>query len=415
VRSANARSGPFAGNEDLRFCTCACALLAVVAVLKGVRQPNLWAYTQSLLTYQNHAFRRGLLGSFLTLLHWQSYLAFSAVSAWILVFLLLATALLAVQTGLFRSAPILCAAFAISFAVTYNVNMIGYLDNAALLLTAVTLLLRERPRLYLPASVLCAVACLLLHENTIFFALPLLFLPPVLRIIRRPPGISVRLATANILAIAMVACATLGWLLLSAHMSVAQAHDLAIRTQRSVPYPLFSNFFIIQTASLPMMLRFMAHYYFFKLPYWENMAQGAIAFFPAAGLFCYFSWRLLPPRAGARILCIAASLAPLLMHFFGFDLYRWDSLAVWTSFLALLAIAGGQPLRVAGMARNVVMLVIVLNAAAGPGLLGEDSIHGFLELRQIAVAGRLLTAQPQHSAYPTRPAPEPYLSLKLTY
>ncbi len=390
-----------------RFWTRACALFAALAILKTLHAPNSWAYSQALLTYQAGAVRRCLFGTVLAALHLHTYLQFSTVSAWTLVLLFAATAMLAKQAGLFRRAGTgrLAAVFAASFALSYTVDLVGYLDNVILLLTVLALLLRHRPAVYLPVAAAVAAACVLVHENAVFYAVPLLLAAPLAGLLKHAPAGSVpvrqtrerSLAIATIVAIVIATAGPLAIVLLKPVPTLAQAAALGARIQTTTPTPLRMDFFYVQSATLPRLLRLMLGYY--RNPdYWLAQLQAALAFLPAAGLFLYLSLRLLPPRRLDRTLCVIASLAPLAMHALGWDVYRWDSLAVWTSFLVFVLLApASESTHLSRGVKNATLIILVMNAAAGPGLLGGEPMHAFPDVHQIPVAVRLLLGRPQHA------------------
>jgi hypothetical protein len=398
------QTGPGTTDPELRFWKRTCAAFAALAVLKTVHAPNGWAYAQSLLTYGSGATRRALFGTVLAMLHVHTYLQFSTVSAWILVGLFAATVLLARQAGVFRNASAvrLAAVFALSYSLSYSVDLVGYLDNVLLLLTVLTLLLRNRPGLYLAAAMLTAAAGVLIHENSIFFVVPLLAAAPIARMISTSNEKGRRLAITTSAAVVLAAAIPLAWLLLRPAPSFAQAAELGARIQATTSTPLRMDFFYIQAATAPRLMRLMLNYY--RNPdYWIAQLQAAIAFLPAAFLFLYYSLRTLPNRWWPRWLCVAASLSPLAMHLLGWDLYRWDALAVWTSFLVFVLLTPNMPtLRLSSRAKQAALALMVLNAAAGPGLIDANPIHAFPDVHQVPVLVRLLTGRPQHAAS-TRP------------
>jgi hypothetical protein len=115
---------------------------------------------------------------------------------------------------------------------------------------------------------------------------------------------------------------------------------------------------------------------------------------------------MLRGRRWTRMACVTASLSPLLLHPLGWDVYRWDGLVAWTSFLTFVLVASCAKIEMSPPLRNVAILLMVLNAAGGPGLLNNEWLHGFPEVRQLPVALRMLAARPQHSPYPAQPPGE---------
>jgi hypothetical protein len=187
-------------------------------------------------------------------------------------------------------------------------------------------------------------------------------------------------------------------------MSFAAADALGARLQRQTGTPLEMDFFYTQCTTMPMLMHRMVAVYYRNVDYWIAQVEAAIAM-PLDVLFCYFSLaqlrRLAPDNGnGLRWLCGAASLAPLAMHLLGWDLYRWDALANWTALLVFVLLAPQAGVALTRLQRNVVVALMVLAAAGGPGVMDKQALHGFPDVHQVPAAVRLLTGRPQHVPTP---------------
>jgi hypothetical protein len=100
---------------------------------------------------------------------------------------------------------------------------------------------------------------------------------------------------------------------------------------------------------------------------------------------------------------VLASLAPLAMHVLGWDLYRWDALAVWTSFLVFVLVQPVLPITMSRPQKNAILLVLVLNAVSYAGLIDNDVTTPFPDVHQAVVGARLLLGRPQHVHPPVCP------------
>ena len=168
--------------DQRRFEWLMVAVLASTSVLKGLHSPLTWAYTQVQLDYHFGLVRRGLVGAtfghILGLQHFRYFCLFS--------FAVLGTAL-ALVAGLLRQSRVsavlpdakVLALLASSFALTFLVHLVGYLDVLLLGLATSFVLVPGRTArlLLLPVFLLLGV---LIHEGFLLLYVPVMLLTFVL-------------------------------------------------------------------------------------------------------------------------------------------------------------------------------------------------------------------------------------------
>ncbi len=162
--------------DDSRFWRWMAVGMGVLAVCKGIRQPNLWSFTQAQFDYSNGFMRRGLFGFVLARpLGLGRYEHFAVLSTELLLVLFAALVLLARTAKLAEwTAPgELLAVYASSYSVTYLAHLNGYLDIPLALLCVAQLFVRSTVW-RLAAAVVCAILGILIHEQFLFCFLPVL-------------------------------------------------------------------------------------------------------------------------------------------------------------------------------------------------------------------------------------------------
>ena len=309
-------------------------VLLANSILRGIRAPGRWAYTELLFNYDFGFSKRALQGAILSIIGTPSLYHYSFCFWYDLTILFinvgLLTALLRDLCNVGESMPRLVAlVFSSSLAVVVLAHTIGYGDQIALLVTLLTLRTRE----FYARSMLVALlfpACLLIHETEF-----VLFFPVILfRFLVDIGDGRDRAKLISLCTIIVCALATLVSLTYS-KMSVTDAAQMYHAIQSKADYPLREDELFMITSTFGDNLRV-------QLKVWRD--PDAIRFF----LYCFVvtfpttlyllretltTLSATRARRFLRLAAVAASLSPLSMYAIGVDANRWTTLATTTSFL----------------------------------------------------------------------------------
>jgi hypothetical protein len=319
----------------------ALALVTILySVLRGLRSPNLWSATQFLFNYDFGFSKRGLVGTLLARMDlpvlysyefffWSSFALFGAN--------LVLLVCLCAQAVRRHHWPLGCAVvvYFSGMGVVFLAHTVGYVDHLGLFVALVALGIRAFwPRLAFVA--LFFSLALLIHEGGFLIFGPFLALALWLQIPTGGPGIKRRSLLALVVVISAEAL-----LVGSATLSQPAAEDMYTSLQGHADYPLRRDAFDVLTRSLFTNMAITAskwHEPFFV----SATATSVPVVLPSIAFMLWLTHSALRAerRRGPALVIFAyvASLSPLVMHLFGWDGVRWNTLAVTTSFLVLLAV-----------------------------------------------------------------------------
>lgn len=372
--------------EDTWFWSVVTILFCFVSILKGLRLPNLWAATQANLDYDQGFIKRGLFGQVahslgIPIVHYQVFVLFSGL------LLLILAALLGwwvSRSGARRLGNgVVVAVFSASYIVTYLTQLAGYLEIplAALALVALsTSALGGR----LTGVLIAAALGVLIHESYVLTFLPMTLLPAFLAAFdsRRPLR-----AVAPIAAVVAVIVLVLLLTALAAPMTVQRASGLQAAMAATVDFPTRGDFFPVLTRSaadnMAIMMKTMS-----SGLWWLAQLNAFVTFMPTAAFFLWIALDIVdtrgdpePQRLAVKAAVVSAGLCPLSMQLFGYDIYRWYALAAFSSFVSMTVVCnryGVPPASIrSGALRNLGMLLIAINMAAGTGLFDGSRVDTF--------------------------------------
>jgi hypothetical protein len=364
-----------------KLFTC---LLAVLAILKGVRRPGLWALTHAELDYSFGFVKRGLLGAFYHDIHlwrWRQLAAIFVIETAVLLFLI---AVMTLRSGLLgqRGGWYIASAFASSYCVTFLVHLIGYTDIPLAALTVGLLLIRDSRLRFLSALPVIPVA-VLIHENFLLLFMPVIVFSFFLdgaaesKEVRRKAWARGLILCALAVVIAIVTA-------LKPSLSPDQVRLMQTRMSSKVDFPLRSDVFDVLTFSLRHNSSLMWHMYTHSYWWWAEQFLSLCVFGPVLFLLIRRCFRTLESVDRSvsfiRAAVLIATFAPLAMHLLGWDQVRWNTFCVLDGYLCLLLI--NIRFRLANLAvdnaeRNLVILVIALNLTSGYGLTDFIAIKSY--------------------------------------
>lgn len=379
---ANAAQAP----ADRRFWGWTAMGLGLLAMGKGIREPNTWAYTQAQLDDSAGFIRRGFFGSTLGhLLQLNRYGHFAVASTALLLLLLAALVLLARSSKLADRTPPgeLLAVYASSYSVSYLAHLNGYFDIPLALLCAAPLFVRSTGW-RLTAAVCATLVAIPIHEQFFFAFLPLLVVSVLFGAATASTAAERRRAWMGAGLLAVLGLGLTMYFARHAALSAAQSEQLRQTIARSTDGPL--NTEVFKLVSLTPRENFeIVKLAWVKPTYLLAQAESLLLFAPTAVVLSWATLLLLrqwmPGKhrwlyAGALL----ATLAPLSLHLVGWDKSRWNELLCLNAFLMLLLVSrllGGEPVRLPAWLRRACLAVMLLNMATGGGMLDQRHIRPF--------------------------------------
>jgi hypothetical protein len=377
-----AAANPAQTLAERRFWGWTALGLGVLAVGKGIREPNAWAYTQAQLDYSAGFMHRGLFGAVLRHpLGLNLYGHFAVFSTALLLLLFAALLLLARSSKLAQRTPPgeLLAVYASSYSVTYLAHLNGYFDIPLALLCVVPLFVRRTG--WRLAAAACATALgILVHEQFFFAFLPLLMVSVLFGAATARTAAELRLAWAGGALLAVLGLGLMMYFARQRSISAAQTEQLRQSIARSIDGPLnaevLKGILITPREDLELMKSVWIQPTF--LP---GLLESLLLFVPSAAVLSWATLLLLrrwmPGKhrwlyAGVLL----ATLAPLSLNLMGWDKSRWNELLSLNAFLLLLMVSrlvGGEPVRLPVWLRRACLLMMLLNMATGGGML--DNLH----------------------------------------
>jgi hypothetical protein len=348
-------AGPATARTRLpRHAALIVALVFAVALLKGLRMPNLWAATHMTFNYSQGFIRRGLFGQLLVLVAGDGVYQYNRL-ALLAAILLVGTAVLMARLvrrllvadggDLGLQAAVL--AFAASPGLVFIVHEIGYLDYvgfiAMLLFIPWAAGSRRRYAIFylaLPISVLLA----LIHESMVVMFAPALLLAMVAHIIvqTRAEGAATRtvLAMSAHAALATgLAFATSTVVGLVGTREPAVIGRLQASIARQANFPLREDAFGALYRPVRDNLLSLMPWHWSHPAARTYLVTGLVVALPGLAFLIYYGVRLTGRLAlgrGARLALatafVGATLAPLSLNFVGWDSARWNAICFFDGF-----------------------------------------------------------------------------------
>jgi len=267
--------------------------------------------------------------------------------------------------------------------VVFMAHTIGYFDQAGLLLALVALCVRDFRQRY--AIVAIGLSLLILVHETAFVTFgPALLFMLVLDASRAatPGGMRAVAALAAWLTLEVV-------LVGRSSLSPAAAQDLYAALQARADFPLRRD-------AIDVLTRSFADNVAATLAMWRDASfvtafvQSAVVALPSLVFILGVAVHALAAskrRRGWWAAACAAGLSPLALHLVGWDCVRWNTLAITTSFVVLLAVTrlsgAGQRGSDARVMRGsptlaaVAGALVVLNLVSGVTLFDNREVQSF--------------------------------------
>jgi len=417
--TATAANAPWTGklrtmfSDDRSFWRLAAAVLGLVALLKGIRIPNLWSATQAMVNYDHGTVKRGLFGA--TFGHWfhlERYVRFTMFSSVLLLMFIGLLVWLVEGSGIFSRVElgVPVVVFASSYAVTYLASLIGYLDIPLGILAVGTLLVRNTKLRFLLAVPVCIVA-LMIHELFFIVFLPVILFSFVLDAALMEDSRGRLRIWAMCAVLFCISGAVTVRFAQEKLITMAEAKALYAEDAARADFPVKPDFFWVLTRSSGKNLRVMKIVYanrawdfYLMMNVVRLFAVGTLLMLPILAIIKTFPDR--PTRTVLKFAAFVAAFSPLLMHVIGWDNARWNALVCLTMFLVLLTLTRSLPVPSIALSagyRNAAILFIAISMATGGGLLDDQEIKTF----PFASPAREMLNMMRHGRWDP-PAPDPH-------
>lgn len=359
-----------------RFWPTASILFGSLAVLKGFRLPGQWALSQRQITYRYGFVKRGLLGQLLYLAHIRSQHRVELFCFLELALLFGLLVLFTWQSDLLseRRNPLLVAAFAGSYAVTFLTHLVGYQDIALYTLALSVILVRSVQTRFLLA-IPCCVIGLLIHENFLLSAMPTV----LFSFFAGPRQVVSRKASAYSGVLIVVGVVIFFGIALEASLSGHALEQFKRDTLAGAPYPVDPQILNVLGMSVVDNLKLNLQVISQGWWWWAELGVAVMVLGPLILLIFYSAGGLTEGRIRAAFWC--ASLSPLLLNVIGWDNVRWASLCSLSAYINLGLLsrsAAADTAQPAAMReRQVAVLVLGLGLASGHGLMDCKKINPY--------------------------------------
>jgi hypothetical protein len=378
-----------------------------LTLLKGIAFPHAWAATHLSFNYDHGFVKRALVGALLhnldvPALKSYQFLFYLSLAIFVANVGLLLSAFAELHRSVHRGFQLAPLVYASSLAVAYLGNTIGYFDHLGLLVTLFALRIADLERRVIFIAVSFGVL-VFVHE-----AVFVIFLPVALWSVLAAPHGEQRKARR---VVAVVTTAMVLGLLTYFVSNATLSRDDALTMFREVEAT--ANFRVDRAAfdvlhrsgldNLALMSRSWE-----KAHHWREVGFSLATTLPACVALLVLAVVAMR-RAGLRwpgwLFGMATGLSPLALHAVGWDIHRWNSLAITTSFLVVLAVqrsARGEPSEAIaaepptsrerpraalGASHGLPALVvcaIVLNASSDIGFINGSRVEPFPYRRHIA-------------------------------
>jgi hypothetical protein len=360
--------------------------VGLLAVLKGVRLPSLWSATQLQVDYSLGFVKRAAAGAALHQLGVPigRYWVFVGFSFVVLSLAVILFALFVRQRSASQEVSFYSPIFLSSFAVTYFVHLVGYLDILLLTLVLFIMVIPRNASSVAVTYVICA-AGILIHEAFLLSFFPIVWFRLLLDSILSP-GPGRRVAVLHAVALPLLLLIETVFIALPQPMTSEKVSQMQTAISASVDFSVCGDYFDSMGHSTLENIRIMAAR--FRTPHWWIKEIGASL--SLLWIALYFVWQSIRLTAASgtphktllvtAVLCV--SLCPTLLQLLAWDLFRWYATAAFAAFMAYLLlaermIASEQMPSSIVNTKTLALFLIGLNLSTGAGLLDGYQVNTF--------------------------------------
>jgi hypothetical protein len=344
-------------------------VLLLNSVLRGIRPPGMWPYTQFLLNYDFGFAKRSLQGAVIGAFNIPSLQTYgfafwymmAVFTANMMLLLWIMRRLCATEDQIAR---LIAALFASSLAVVTLAHFVGYGDQPALLVTLLALAIRKFHHRCIFVAVLFPV-CVLIQETEFVFFFPLIVFRFMIDL-----GDTVTAQRRRLAALCLVFVCVFAAVLAvgNTHMSDASATAMLQSIQSKADLPLRHDQTVPLTKTFIDFLGMLPSFY--EEPFIRRyLVLSCIVTLPSAAYLMNRTWSLMTRNGYSvllRAVAMGASAAPLSLFLTPGDLNRFAAFAVLTSFIAYATV------RLQGCVADAVVMASKSNLLLPVGLIAMN-------------------------------------------
>jgi hypothetical protein len=165
-------------------------------------------------------------------------------------------------------------------------------------------------------------------------------------------------------------------------LTKSEAYDMYSHLQAKIVHPLRQDAFDVLIKDSKANFNEMKIVWSAK----QTIYQFALSLLVTAPSFLVFIYFIILILKKAKVdfylimFSVLAVISPLLMHFWGWDMHRWNTLTVTTSFLMFYVVFTknkNQPITTSGYLFSILVFVIFLNAASSIALFNGYYVKQF--------------------------------------
>ncbi len=314
-------------------------ILTMLSVLRGIRLPNLWEYTQFLFNYEFGFVKRGLIGEILRRLDSPWFLSYEFYFLFSVFICLVNLALFFfLVRGFFESKNSTAILAAIVFAASLGVvslgNYIGIADQLGLMILFLSLGARTFFKRWLVLMTLMPLS-LLIHEGILIMFFPVALISLVLAMDGQRLFSKQSVQVAAFILVSLLTT----WVVSQSTIGIKEANQMKANLEEVVGHKLHRPTMSIMYWEVSDHARNMKD--FRSAPwYWGGLSRQLMVTLPTALFFIFIMvGNLRAQHVDPFIIFMAtmAALSPLVLHVVAWDTHRWNMLTITTSFLALSA------------------------------------------------------------------------------
>ncbi len=337
-------------------------VILALSILRGIRYPNTWSYTHFLFNYNQGFVKRGLVGEIMSHVGPRFFLTYEFFVFFSLILLIVNFFLLGVLINDMVSSrhPILIGSgllFASSLAVVFLAHTIGYLEHIGLFITLIALKIRSFPKKLIFLFLAFPIA-LFVHEGILILLFPINFMALLCY-----KGTAWGKKAAWLGAFSLLIL-VLTFTISEYTLEEAEAEQLYTSLQSNLDFPLRRDAFnVLHRDSQENFQRAMQRW---SAERFQELRQSILVTAPTIILLFYITQMVLKHAAApayVRIMAVLAALSPLVMYGWGWDMHRWNTFAITTSFLMLYVLSNvyNMPTKVSAVIYFLLGFLVVLN------------------------------------------------------
>ena len=381
----------------------------LIAVLRGIRFPNMYSYTHFLFNYEYGFVKRGLAGTIIRQIgapYFMSYDFFLLFSMMLLIVNIILISLFikklidSMDSILISTAII----FSSSVAIVYLSHLVGYFDHIGLLITLITLNIKGLYKRIILLMIAMPIV-LLFHEANLILFFPVQFMALLFCLDQKKIG-------KQFLPILLYSVFILS---LSFFITKSTIHeDDAMQMYSKLQYEL--NEYDLREDAFPVLSRDANDNLNAMKNVWAedymiiDLSGSLLVTVPTIIFIIYIMLRMLIGSESKSllilILSILASLSPLVLLVIASDLERWNAIAITTSFLMLIIVyTSSKNIRQITMPQYIIPIIfflVFLGGVSSISLLDDSYMNHFPFLGHQRYIYHVVTGEENFPVIPTQ-------------